>query len=64
VQLRYFGGANLDSIHQQQHFRMANLPSAQAAKGWIMLSFHDCPAEFSANLDSNDFGTKCFVPLQ
>jgi hypothetical protein len=33
---------------------MANLPSAQAAKGWIMLSFHDCRAEFSANLDSND----------
>jgi hypothetical protein len=27
------GRANLDSIHQQQHFRMANLPSAQEAKG-------------------------------
>jgi len=54
VQLRYFGGANLDSIHQQQHFRMANLPTAQEAKGQIMLCFRDCRANFSANLDSND----------
>jgi hypothetical protein len=36
---------------------MANLPSAQAATGRITLCFHDCRAEFSANLDSSDI--KC-----
>jgi hypothetical protein len=35
---------------------MANLPSAQAAKGRIVRCFHDCQAEFSANLDSSDGG--------
>ena len=50
----YWWNFGLDSIDQKPHREMVNLPSAQGARGRIMLCFCDYRGVLPVNWDSND----------